>query len=394
MITGSVQIKKGYFYIVVNFTDECGKRKQKWIPTGLPEKGNKKEASKLLRQKLDEYEKGILNFEKDIPFHEWLEHWLTAYEPHVRANTFDSYCTQMRGSAGAIQYFKEHPVSLQKLTIRELNAYYSYKLKTCCPKTVKKHKHNIQKALELARLERLIPYNPNNDIVIPSSREVKFTPSCYTAEEVYNLLSLLKGDVLETAVLLAATYGLRRSEILGLTWDNVDFTNNKLQVFRTAVKTDSGTLYQERTKNKTSRRVLPLSKDIRAHLLEQYNLQQQMRIVFGNAYIHNNLVCKRDNGEPLLPNYVTKHFQDVLRVNSLPKIRFHDLRHSAATILLENGFSMKEVSEWLGHCDINTTMNIYAHVGYKAKEDMAERLSAVILENEQSVRTPLELAAK
>lgn len=393
-MTGSLQVKNGKYYAVVNYQDQDGKRKQKWINTGLTEKGNKKAASNFLREKLSEYEKGIMNFEKEIPFHEWLEHWLQSYEPHVRANTFDSYCTQMKGKDGAIEYFKEHPISLQKLTIRELNAYYSYKLKTCCPKTVKKHKHNIQKALEMARLERLIPYNPNNDIVIPTSREVKFTPSCYTAQQVYDLLNVIKGDVIETAVLLAATYGLRRSEILGLTWDNVDFTNNRLQIFQTAVKTDKGTLYQERTKNKTSRRVLPLSVDVKAHLLEQYNYQQQMRLIFGSTYTDNNLVCKRENGEPLLPNYVTKHFQIILLSNGLPKIRFHDLRHSAATILLENGFNMKEVSEWLGHCDINTTMNIYAHVGYKSKEDMAERLSAAILESNDAVRKPLERDVK
>lgn len=395
MVTGSVQTKKGYFYIVVNFSDEQGGRKQKWIPTGLTEKGNKRAANALLAQTLQEYQSGALTFSKEIPFTDWLEHWLSNIKESVRENTFDSYRIQVRSSI--IPYFKEHPISLQKISIKELRSYYNYKLQTCSPKTVKKHRSNIQMALEMARQEKLIPYNPNSDIKISSSKEAPFTQGYYDVATLSKLVDVVQGDPLEAVVILTSTYGLRRSEVLGLTWKSVDFANNLLCIFRTAIVTSGGVLYQERTKNKTSRRVLPISPETSSYLLTLYNHQQHMKKVFGNSYIENDLICKRDNGEPLKPSYVSEHFQTLLKSCQLPRIRFHDLRHSAATALINMGFSMKEVSEWLGHSDITTTMNIYAHVLDKTKVSMAAGLSSSIMkkstENRSAVRTTVRTDA-
>ena len=113
--------------------------------------------------------------------------------------------------------------------------------------------------------------------------------------------------------------------------------------------------------------------------LNVYNHQQQMKELFGNTYIDNDLICKRKNGESIPPDYVSRNFGKILSDNNLPHIRFHDLRHSAATILINMRCSMKEVYEWLGHSDITTTMNIYAHVLDKTKVSMAAGLSASIL---------------
>lgn len=201
----------------------------------------------------------------------------------------------------------------------------------------------------------------------------------YDADTVARLLEASRGDVLEAVIFLTATYGFRRSEVLGLEWSAIDFIKNTISVFKTAVITTNGTLYQERTKNKTSRRVLPMSPEIREYLLKLYNHQQQMKELFGNTYIANDLICKRDNGDPIKPDFVSRHFVEILKANNLPQIRFHDLRHSAATILINMGYTMKEVSEWLGHSDISTTMNIYAHVLDKTKVAMAAGLSASIL---------------
>lgn len=378
MITGSVQIKKGYLFLVINLTDEYGQRKQKWISTGLPEKGNRREASRLLAEKIQEYQcGGEVEFSKEIPFHEWMAKWLEDIKNSVRPNTYDLYCLQVNRSI--IPYFKEHPISLQCIGVKELNGYYRFKLKSCSPKTVKKHRSNIQLALEAARMEKLIPYNPNTDIKISTANQVPFTPGYYDSDTVARLLKAAEGDTLEAVIFLTTCFGFRRSEVLGLEWSAVDFQKNTISVFKTAVVTTEGTLYQERTKNKSSRRVLPMSDEVKTYLLRLYNHQQQMKKLFGGEYIDNDLICKRDNGDPLKPDYVSRHFAEVLKNNDLPKIRFHDLRHSAATILISMGFTMKEVSEWLGHSDISTTMNIYAHVLDKTKVAMAAGLSASTL---------------
>ena len=100
--------------------------------------------------------------------------------------------------------------------------------------------------------------------------------------------------------------------------------------------------------------------------------QERIAAYLGEGYIQNDFICKQAGGKPFYPNYITERFSKLIVRYSLPKIRFHDLRHSAASMLLANGFSLKEIQEWLGRADLGTTANIYAHVLYKAKENMAE----------------------
>ena len=100
----------------------------------------------------------------------------------------------------------------------------------------------------------------------------------------------------------------------------------------------------------------------------------QNKLFYGNAYVDNDFVCKWENGEPYKPDYITHTFKRILDENKLPKIRFHDLHHSSASMLLKMGFSIKEIQEWLGHSDINTTSNCYSHLQYEAKVSMANKM--------------------
>jgi integrase len=108
------------------------------------------------------------------------------------------------------------------------------------------------------------------------------------------------------------------------------------------------------------------------HRLRQQ--QAENKIFLGDGYVDNDYVCRKANGDPFSPDYISRRFLQVLRKNQLPHIRFHDLRHSAASMLLANGFSLKEIQEWLGHGTLSTTANIYAHLQYEAKQDMAVSL--------------------
>ncbi|MBQ4100796.1 MAG: site-specific integrase [Oscillospiraceae bacterium] len=376
-VTGSVQVKKEMFYLVISIKDSDGKRRQKWIATGLPEKGNRREANRLLYEKILEYQNGDVEFSKEIDFSAWLWEWLETARHTIRENTYLSYKRQINS---IVKYFAEHPISVQRIGTRELNAFYHEKLKTCSPKTVKKFHCNIQLALEKARIEKIIPQNPNNDCKISSSQQKAFRASFYDADEVAKLLEVVKGEELEPVIVLTATYGLRRSEVLGLEWSAIDFSAETISIFKTAIRTQNGTVYQERTKNKSSRRVLPMSPEIKEYLLNLREYQREMKELFGNTYISDNdLVCRKKNGEIIPPDNVSRGFARILKQNNLRHIRFHDLRHSAATILINMGFTMKEVSEWLGHSDISTTMNIYAHVLDKTKVSMAAGLSASVL---------------
>jgi len=183
-----------------------------------------------------------------------------------------------------------------------------------------------------------------------------------------------------TAVLLASFYGLRRSEVLGLKWECVDFTANTLTIRDTVVRCGNTAIIDKpRAKTKASHRTLPLTPQLREYLQELKRQQIENRLLFGAEYIVNDYVCKRANGEPFSPNYITCRFSKLIKRHKLPHIRFHDLRHSAASNLLALGYSLEEIQEWLGHGTLATTADIYAHLQVEAKQNMADSLGEKII---------------
>jgi len=168
---------------------------------------------------------------------------------------------------------------------------------------------------------------------------------------------------------------VRRSEVLALKWDAVDFNNNTFDIRHTVVRVDKVLHKKDSAKNDSSYRTLPMP-DIIVNLLYRVNAtQEHYRRLQPNDYVDEGYVFTRANGQLILPNYVTKHFKTILTKNNLPIIRLHDLRHSTASYLLYLGFSMKEISVWLGHGDIGITMNLYTHLDMAAKRNIADTLS-------------------
>jgi integrase len=218
----------------------------------------------------------------------------------------------------------------------------------------------------------MIPYNPADRVERPKRQ--KFTGKFYDEAQIRRLMEIMRDESMYTVVLLTAFYGLRRSEALGLKWSAVDFTKGTMTICTTVVEHHK--VYEkDHTKTAASRRTLPPTPDLKAPLEQIYAKQQQNREFLGNTYVESDYVCTREDGAMLRPGYITERFYKLIRKHGLPIIRFHDLRHSAATMLLACGCSLKEIQEWLGHSDISTTSNIYAHLQYKAKENMAAQLS-------------------
>ena len=154
--------------------------------------------------------------------------------------------------------------------------------------------------------------------------------------------------------------------------------NGVINIRNTVVEYQRIVEEKEQTKTKASYRTLPLTQEITDYLKRLQRTQQDNRDFFGSGYIENNFVYKRETGEPFKPNYITERFIKIIRKHDLPKIRFHDLRHSAASLLLANDFSLKEIQEYLGHGDISTTATIYGHLLFKAKQNMADRMDFVL----------------
>jgi len=199
----------------------------------------------------------------------------------------------------------------------------------------------------------------------------------YTKAQLLNLMESVKGEAIETPVRLCGTYGLRRSEALGLQWSAIDFNRNTISIHHTVVRTGTRTLRDDLVKSRASFRTMPLTTNMREYLKRLQARQKALKSACGKGYTDNDYVCKWDDGRPLEPDYVTSRFNRFLKEQGLDHIRFHDLRHSSASLLINEGFTLKEVQEWLGQASAAST-EIYSHMLYKSKESMADKVNKAL----------------
>lgn len=386
-MTGSLQIKNNKYYLVLN-TYENGKRKPKWIATELAAKGNKTRAQKLLRDTLKEYEQAEeARAEQEanrslMPFTEairlWYEDKISDFEHPIDEVTKQGYDTLMKNHV--YPYFRKKGFRFCEITKDNLQEYISEKAKNgklngkggLAPRSLKLIKNIVNQTLQFCVAEGMIPSNPCQFVKLPACQryEAKF----YTKSQIDELLEKIKSEPLYPLIRLTALYGLRRSEALGLCWDCVNFEAETITIRRTISKVTT-VVAKDKTKNNSSRRSFPMTPDIKQLLLELQTQQEKDKKFFGKEYHDCDYVFRWPDGRPFSPDYVSDKFPRLLKANNMPKIRFHELRHSAASNLLSMGFSLKDVQEWLGHSDIKTTANIYGHLDAKRKKSMAEALS-------------------
>lgn len=377
-MTGSLQVKNDKYYAVINFY-ENGKRKQKWICSNLTVKGNKMRAEKFLREQITLYESksGIVN--SDILFCDYVKIWLEQIKKTVDDVTYQGY--EQIANVHVIPYFSSKKIRLQDIDKDNLQVYVDEKAlygRTdnkggLSAKSLKLHRNVLNQTLKEALKSGLITANPCQLVKFPQVQRRERT--FYSAEQVENLLNAIVDDkVFYLLVKITATYGLRRSEVLGLKWNSINFENNTFQISHTVVKFNQ-TVCKDKTKNASSFRSFPLVPEIKQLLIDEKKRQAQNRKEFGKEYIDTPYIFVWDNGKPYASEYVSQHFKRVLAWNNLPHIRFHDLRHSCASILLSRGFTLKDVQEWLGHSDITLTANIYGHLDIKRKQAIADTMA-------------------
>lgn len=377
-MTGSLQAKNGKYYVVINQFDANGKRKQRWISTGYEVKGNKKKAELFLKEKLKELEAPEVPVFDDILFCDYVKYWLTVVEKKVDIITFQAY--KNIATKHVIPYFKNRHIKLSDLTRSDVQDYVDIKSAHgrldgaggLSPKTIRSHKLIIQFVCKEAVKSGLIQKNPCDFVELPKQRrrEADF----YTVDELQEMFDCLKDEPLYPLFYLTAIYGLRRSEVLGLKWDSVNFKARTLTIKHTVV-IYTITVEKDSTKNDASFRSYPITNEVMDILLSLQQKEAENRTLFGKEYIENDYIFKWDNGKPYSPDYVTQKFSKLLAQHNLRHIRFHDLRHSCASLLVANGFLLKDIQEWLGHADIQTTANIYAHLDVERKNKIAKSMS-------------------
>lgn len=341
-MTGSLQVKNGKYYMVLNST-ENGKRKQKWISTGLPEKGNKRKAEQMLREKLTEEEKRNPVVCSDMTVADCVRRWLTRMRRRVDEVTYRSY--QHTAEAHILPYFDENRLKLCDCTVEVLQTYFDEKYRNgrkdgkggLSSKTMRHHKGILGQALAECVKDGLIPANPCQYVEMP------------------------------------------RSELLGLKWDSIDFENGMVLIRHTVCKMIV-TVEKDKTKTQSSRRSFPMTEEAREIFLKAKAEEEENQRLFGKAYQKNDYVFKWPDGRTFAPDYVTHHFSKMLERYGMPHIRFHELRHSCASLLLNNGCGLKDVQEWMGHSDIQTTANIYGHLDTSRKQSLADKLTECLNE--------------
>ncbi|MBE6906851.1 MAG: site-specific integrase [Ruminococcaceae bacterium] len=354
---GCLHVKDGNYFLEIDCDGTNNHKNQKFILSPISD---------------DNYQAQTRNNLQDILFCDFISQWMNIIKSVVRPNTFVAY--QCNVNKHIIPYFSKLGVSLKNLQPLDLQKFYSIKLNEgLSPNTILKIHTNIHKCLKYAMVTiNLITFNPADRVILP--RKQRFIGKYFDADQLQSLFFAVKGDPIEPAVVLAATYGLRRSEVLGLKWDAVSFEKNTLIIRHAAIEADHKVIYTDQVKNQSSYRTLPLMPHIKNYLYNLKTYQNKMKLLLGAEYVNNDYICKWENGKPLKPNYISQRFRKVLENSGFPLIRFHDLRHSSASLLLSLGFSLKDIQEWLGHADIATTSNIYAHLQYKQKITMANQI--------------------
>lgn len=379
-MTGSLQIKNENYYAVLNFRDKSGKRVQKWFNLNMPVKGNKRRAEVALTELLVQYQGYEAIEPMMLLLSQHIAQWLEANRPNIAVTTYDQYCNILNNHIRP--YFDPRGITVSKLTAGDLEDYYAFKIAGgLSPNSVIKHHAVIRTALQWAVKHRYIRENVADFAEKPS--HVRYHGAePYTIQEIAALLQATANEPIAVPIFLASFYGLRRSEVLGLRWSSIDFQNGVFSVSTTVVREKHGdqivaVVRDQTTKTESSMRTLPLCPFTYQYFsnLKQFQLYQQE--LCGNCYDmrYTDFLCVDQMGTLLQPDYITQKFQQILAKYGLRRIRFHDLRHSCATIMLYLGYTLKDIQTWLGHSNYNFTADTYIHSGAGVHEQMAERLS-------------------
>ncbi len=346
---------------------ETGKRKTYYGKT-------RAEASKKLAEALRDQEHGLPLVGGRVALAAFLRRWLEdSARPALRPRTYESYAMiverHLIPSLGHI--------SLLKLTPDRVQAYMNEKrAEGLSARTVQYHHAVLRRALGQAERWGLVFRNVARLVSPPRVQRSEVRP--LTPTEARVLLEAIKGDRLEALYSVALGLGLRQGEALGLTWSEVDLDAGELKISQT-LQQFGGAFHLVEPKTAKSRRTMAIPKPLLAALRAHRMRQTEERLRLGEAWQDSwGLVFTTEAGEPLDATKVTRRFQAILEKAGLPRQRFHDLRHAAATYMLSQGVPLRVAMEMLGHSQIAVTANTYSHVLPELQRDAAERVGALL----------------
>ena len=358
-------------------------RKPTWIPTEISAttKTNKNKAEKLLTKYIEKYSQdskylsprrrvslekknsanGLLQHENKkislkILFSEHLKQWLTNKKLEVDIITWESYQTYVE--VHLIPYFEPLGLAVDEITPRHIKEYYNYKATGgrmdgksggLSSHSLKKHASVLRMAFKEAMLFDGLHSNPTVSVPITKGQDRKQDKHVIlTADDANRLIAAADGHSLKALIYIALYYGLRKSELIGLRWQAIDFSNDTIEINFIVVKNKS-IVEKAATKTKSSKATYWLIPDVKEVLLQIKQQIQENQKRCGSAYISSDFVFVKPNGQRLDPTGVYKSFVALLKNQGLPHMRIHDLRYSCASILYDKGWDMKAIQIWMRH---------------------------------------------
>ena len=389
------------YYYVLLYLKVDGKRKVKWISTKLPVSGTSERKAKRafdeIRSQFEkEYEEQLQREEQErileqtvphdarLEFSDYMNKWLNSVRSTIATATYQSYANMLK--ARIIPYFEPRGIAVMDLTPQDIEDFYQKVLADGCTTNTVIHYHAIiRKALQSAVRKDTIAKNPADKVDRPKKNVYHGT--FYSEEEMLELFDAVEGDPLELCVKIAAYYGLRRSEVLGLRWSAIDLERKTISISHKVIEAEVNGKFvpvgEDVLKTKSSFRTLPLIPAVEKLILAEKEKQEMYRRLFKKSYCRDYLeyICVDQCGRLLRPNYVTEHFSWIIEKYGLRKIRFHDLRHTCASLLLNSGenITMKQIQIWLGHSTYSTTADIYAHLDHNAQQAPANTMNGMFI---------------
>ncbi len=358
--------------------DERGRRRQKWVTV----RGSRRDAERELARLQHELTTGAYVAPADMTVAQYLEYWLQHYaQPSVAVKTLEGYTEYVR--LHLIPSLGRH--KLARLQPAHIQAYYSDALSHgrrkgeggLSARTVLHHHRVLRQALEQAVRWQFLGRNPANSVVPPRPRAIE--QRVLDVNAIAALLSAARPTRLFVPIIMAVTTGMRRGEILGLRWQDVDLAHGTLSVRQTLVQTRTALIVKE-PKSRQSRRVVVLPSILVEALADHRIEQGRLMARLGEVQSDGTLVVAEDNGDPRSPRALSAAFASLLQREGLPLVRFHDLRHTHATLLLGQGVHPKVVSERLGHSTVDLTLNTYSHVLPTLQDAAAREVDAALRE--------------
>lgn len=381
-MTGSLKVINGYWYVIINYKDSFNQYKKKQINTNLKERGNKKKAEEFKEEQLKLFEKQLFEGNKEIPpinndiiFIDYVEKYIKDKKAELSPVVYKCYSWCF----GVIKKYFGNKLKLKDVTYHHLEDFYEYLKNERNNKnvTIKHYAIILSPALRQAYRDDLIAKNPYE--FMPRIKKEKPSKNYYNKEELEKLFTYTDQTPISLAVRVAAYYGFRRSELLGLRWQSIDFINKTITIEHKILNVDKVLYQSDFLKTTASYRTLPLLPSIEKLLKARQKEIEHNKFLYGMSYNHkyDEYVFVNDCGDIMLPDYVSHSFANILKKNKLKHIRFHDLRHSCASLLLASKVPMKNIQEWLGHANFNTTADVYSHLDFSSK-----MLSANVIDNE------------